>query len=72
MSLTLAKTNIPGYYKDEDTGGVINMNDEEYRIFLRQKNQYKEYKTTLDQVNELKKELEEMKKLFVEKLKNDV
>jgi hypothetical protein len=66
----LVKTNITGYYKDPDSGMVINMNETEYHSYLSQKNQYKEYRATLDQVSELKKELEEMKKLFMEKIKN--
>lgn len=69
--MSLVKTNIDGYYKDATSGVVINMNDAEYRTYLGQKQQYKEYKATLDQVTELKKELEEMKKLFMEKIQNN-
>lgn len=70
--MSLIKTNIDGYYKNPESGVVINMNDAEYRAYLAQKKHDKEYRATLEQVNELKRELEEMKQLFREKLQNNV
>lgn len=70
MSDSLVKTNLPGYYKDGETGAVINTNYTEYEKFLAQKNQYLEYLKTKRDISELKSELEELKKLLLEKVKN--
>lgn len=65
---TLIKTNVNGFYKDPNTGAVINMNEDEYRMYKSQKNQHKEFMKTLNQVDELKRELEELKRLMLEKV----
>lgn len=69
---TLVKTNVSGYLKNPATGLVINTNEDEYRIYQSQKAQHKKHLETLHEVEELKRELTEMKQLFMEKIKSNV
>lgn len=68
----LIKTNVKGYYKDPNTGAVINNNDDEYKQYLNQKVQFKEYSKTINEVADLKREMEELKKLLMERLNTNV
>lgn len=70
MTNHLLKTNIPGYYKDEKTGAILNNNDDEYHRFLSQKQQYKEYLKTKEEIASLRSEMAEIKRLFLEKINN--
>lgn len=71
MSKNLTKTNFDGYMKDEETGAIINTNYAEYDRFVAQKNQYKEYLKTKEEITDLKAEMAELKRLFQEKIKNE-
>lgn len=69
--MNLKKTNFDGYMKDEETGVVINTNYAEYDRFLAQKNQYKEYVKTKEEIADLQTQMAELKKLLLEKIKNE-
>lgn len=64
------KTNISGYYKDRETGSIINTNYDEYERYLSQRNQHRDYVKTKQDIESLKEEMAEMKKLLMEKIKN--
>lgn len=66
----LTKTNIPGYYKDEETGFVVNTNHSEYDRFVMQKMQHMEYLKTKEQISSLQAEMIEIKRLLLEKKNN--
>lgn len=70
MTRNLLKTEIKGYFKDRDTGSVINTNFDEYEVFIAQKNQHKEYLKTKEDIASLQTEMAELKRLLVEKIKN--
>ena len=59
----------PGYLKDKDTGVVINTNTAEYERILERRRHQKEMHEVNNEVNSLKEELEEMKKLLKKALK---
>lgn len=65
-----AKTNIPGYYKDETTGLIVNTNQAEYDTYVLQKMQHKEYIKTKEQIASLQAEMAEIRALLLEKRKN--
>lgn len=69
--MTLVSTNIKGWYKDPDTGMIINTNEEDFQRFEAQKAQLKEYKRTQKQITDVRKEMEELKQLVLRKI-NDV
>lgn len=66
----LVKTNIPGYYKDEDTGLVVNTNLNEYDRYVMQKIQHREYLKTKEQITSLQNEMAEIKRLLLENKNN--
>ena len=66
--MNLQATNINGWFKDTDTGLVINKNEEDFRRFEEQKAQYKEYKRTQAEIANVKKEMEELKQLVLRKM----
>lgn len=66
----LVKTNIPGYYKDENSGLIVNTNETEYDRYVMQKIQHKEYMKTKEQITSLKNEMAEIKKLLLENRNN--
>lgn len=70
MTGNFLKTDTAGYLKDQETGVVINTNKAEYDRFVSQKNQYKEYLKTKEDIASLQREMAEMKKLLMDKAKN--
>jgi hypothetical protein len=70
MSRLLLKTDVSGYVKDEETGVVINTDFSDYDRYTSQKNQHKEYLKTKEDIAHLQTEMEELKKLLLEKAKN--
>lgn len=70
--MALVKTNIYGYYKDEESGVIINKNEDEYKHYLAQKALHREHLKTLREVNELKREMEEIKQLLLDRKSKDV
>ena len=59
----------PGYMKDKNTGVVINTNTAEYERILERRRHQKELSKVNNEVDSLKQELEEMKKLLKKALK---
>lgn len=70
MTRILLTTDVIGYYKDKETGIVINTDLSDYDRFIQQKNQHKEYLKTKEDIASLQKEMLEMKRLLLEKDKN--
>ena len=70
MTRELLTTDFSGFYKDKETGIVINTNHSDYDRFIQQKNQHKEYLKTKEDIASLQKEMLEMKRLLLEKDKN--
>lgn len=70
MSNQLTKTDVNGYFRDEKTGAIINTNYTEYDRFIAQKNQHLEYVKTKKELSELKSEIEELKRLLLERVKD--
>lgn len=63
--MSLLKTNHNGYYKDESSGAVINSNEDEFRLYSSQKEQYKEFIRMKGQLNTLTSEIDQIKKLLL-------
>jgi hypothetical protein len=59
----------PGYMKDKNTGVVINTNTAEYERILERRRHQKQLSEVNNEVDSLKQELEEMKKLLKKALK---
>lgn len=59
--MTLESTNIPGLVKDPNTNLVINNNLSEYQNYLLQKQRIKKTMTLEEEINNLKKEMQEVK-----------
>lgn len=70
MTRNLIKTDASGYMKDEKTGVIINTNYNEYEKYVLQKNQHKEYLRTKEELSEVKTQIEELKRLLLEKINN--
>lgn len=70
MTRVLMTTDVTGYYKDKETGVIINTDMSDYERFIQQKNQHKEYLKTKEDIASLQKEMLEMKRLLLEKSKN--
>lgn len=64
----LVETNIPGYYKDTDSGAIINNNDDEYKKFLAARQAAKNNNKLCKKMNELEDELREIKNLLTQLL----
>lgn len=60
-----AKTNADGYYRDMNTGALINMNDSEYERILLARKQKAEMSSLNDEVCNLKQEISEIKNLLM-------
>ena len=59
--MTLESTNVPGLVKDTSTGLVINTNRTEYQNYLLQKDRIKKSMSLEEEINNLKKEMQEVK-----------
>jgi predicted nucleic acid-binding Zn-ribbon protein len=57
----LVKTEIPGYYKDKDTGLVINKKKEELTAFQAAREKSKAAKALEEEVKTLKEDVKEIK-----------
>lgn len=62
--MTLVETNHPGYYKDTETGVIINNNEEEYKKFLAQREASKRSNNISNKINELENDLKDIKSLL--------
>lgn len=56
--------NAPGLYRDEKTKVVINTNESEYKMILERRRHKKELDKVTSEVNDLKRELDELKTLI--------
>lgn len=56
------KTNIEGYYKDTNTGAVINKNDLEYNNFKDKRKRIIEEKKLRDKIDILEQQILELQK----------
>ena len=68
----LVKTNIPGYLKDTDSGAVINTNEADFIRYQAQVNQRREYLKTQAELEDLRKQMQEMKELMLSRKTTDV
>lgn len=62
--MSLLKTNHDGYYKDETTGAVINNNEDEYRLYISQREQFHEFSRMKTELKTLSSEVDQIKKLL--------
>jgi hypothetical protein len=62
--MTIHNTNIPGLVKDTETNLVLNTNASEYQNYLLQKQRLKRNMSIEEEINNLKKEMQEMKLAF--------
>jgi hypothetical protein len=60
----LQKTDAEGYVKDTATNVIINTNTNEYNTFLLNKNKIKQSKAICEDIENLKKEIRELKTSF--------
>lgn len=59
--MTLQHTNVPGLVKDTKTNTVLNNNLSEYQNYLLQKQRVKKSMSLEEEINNLKKEMQEVK-----------
>jgi hypothetical protein len=60
----LAKTDVPGFFKNTSTGAIINNNDDEYKKILNSRKMAKENRELARRVDILEKELKQIKELI--------
>lgn len=61
----LAKTDVPGFFKNTTTGAIINSNDDEYKKILATRNMAKKNNELARRVEILEKELKQLKALIL-------
>lgn len=61
----LAKTDVPGFFKNTTTGAIINSNDDEYKKILATRNLAKKNNELARRVEILEKELKQLKALIL-------
>lgn len=62
----LAQTNHPGYFKDTDSGTIINNNEEEYKKFLASREASKRNLSVVKRLDEVEGELREIKNILLQ------
>ena len=60
----LIKTNHEGYYKDSDTGVIVNNDINEYTKFIAQRQQLMEQNGLCKRINELETDLRDIKHML--------
>lgn len=70
----LQKTNVEGLLKDTENGVILNNNMSEYQLYLQNKMKVKQSKSIQDDIDNLKKEFCEIKRMLQEVIngKNNV
>jgi len=63
-SNSLVKTDVSGYVRDSSTGSIINMNEEDYMRYTREKNTALQQKMINQKVNQLAETVSEMKEIL--------
>ena len=62
----LQKTNTPGFYKDTETGAIINKNDTDYEKFKAAREEIKKNKQLAVRMDNLETELKDIKSLLLQ------
>jgi hypothetical protein len=62
--MTLTKTNHYGYFKDTESGVIINNNDEEYKKFLAIREANKKNNNLCKRISEVENDLRDIKTLL--------
>ena len=62
----LQKTNTPGFYKDTETGAIINKNDTDYEKFKAAREEIKKNKQVVARMDNLETELKDIKNLLMQ------
>lgn len=62
----LQKTNTPGFYKDTETGVIINKNDTDYEKFKAAREEIKKNKQIAVRMDNLETELKDIKSLLLQ------
>lgn len=60
----LVQTDLVGYFKDTDSGAIINNNDDEYRRFLAAREASKKNNNLCKRITEVENDLREIKILL--------
>lgn len=68
--MNLIKTEYPDFFKDKDNGGVINTNINAYKLYKQQRENDKRNKDLNNEVSSLKQEIEQLKKIIYESLRD--
>lgn len=66
----IVKTNDANYVKDTDSNAVINTNALAYKMYKQNRSQHQTLSKVTDDLDSLKRELDETKKLLGQILKN--
>jgi hypothetical protein len=62
----LVETNHPGYFKDTESGVIINNNEEEYKKFLASREASKKSNNLCKRMAEVENDLQDIKKLLLQ------
>ena len=62
----LQKTNTPGFYKDTESGAIINKNDTDYEKFKAAREEIKKNKQLAVRMDNLETELKDIKSLLLQ------
>jgi hypothetical protein len=60
----LVETNYPGYFKDTDSGVIINKNEEEYKKFLAAREASKRNNSLCKRMTDVENDLRDIKSLL--------
>lgn len=60
----LVETNQPGYYKDTESGVIINNNEEEYKKFVAAINASKKNNVLCKKIEEIENDMRDIKTLL--------
>jgi predicted AlkP superfamily phosphohydrolase/phosphomutase len=61
--MSLAKTDVDGYYKNIETNVVINNNNVEYETFIQNRERMRQIQTLQNDIEKLKNEFGEIKEI---------
>jgi len=56
----------PGYFKDTDTGAIINTDDDSYKSFLAQRESAKRNRDLCKRMNDVENDLRDIKNLLLQ------
>jgi len=67
--MSLMKTNVPGYMKDDKSKMVVNTNQEEYNHYLDMRNQIIKERELAAKINTLEEKMESIESVLTQILK---